>query len=77
MVTRLKRDGNGYSLAIDQPLLDQLRIGPDTPLEVAVSGDTLVITPVADGDAARRARFAAAKKDTFERYDDVFRRLAE
>jgi antitoxin component of MazEF toxin-antitoxin module len=76
MVTRLKRDGNRFVLVIDQPLLDQLRIDAETPLEVAVAGNTLVVTPLPEGDQ-RRARFEAAKKDTFERYDDVFRRLAE
>ena len=77
MVTRLKRDGNGFTLPIEQALLDQLRIDADSPLQVVVAGNTLVVTPVADGDAERQARFEAAKKDTFERYDDVFRRLAE
>ena len=77
MVTRLDRNGDRFTLAIDQSLLDELRIDADTPLEVTVAGTTLVVTPVAGGDAERRAKFEAAKKDTFEQYDDVFRRLAE
>ena len=75
MVQTLTRHGDGFALVLDQATLDSLGIGADTPVSVTVTGNTLVVTPARDED--RRRRFEEAKRDTFERYDDVFRKLAE
>ena len=75
MVTRLKRDGNGFALAIDQPLLDQLRIDADTPLDISVDGERLVVAPVRDEE--RRREFDRIVTEMNERYAETFRRLAE
>lgn len=75
MVTRLKRDGDTLVLVIDQPLLDQMHIDSDTPLDVTTDGDKLIVAPVRD--AERRREFERIVKDMNERYAETFRRLAE
>ncbi len=75
MVQTLQRHGDRLALVLDQSVLDSLGVGEGTPLSVTVSGNCLVVTPVEDPE--RRRQFEEAKRDTFERYDDVFRKLAE
>lgn len=45
---------------IDQPLLDLLKIDPETPLELTTDGRPLLVSPVTDPD---QAKFAAALEE--------------
>lgn len=74
MVKTLTRHGNSLAFVIDKPILDLLNIDADTPLSVTTDGRSLVISPA---DPKRRKKFEAAMKNTFEKYDQVFRKLAE
>lgn len=60
---------------IDPSILRELGVDVSSSVSLTVSGGILHVTPVPADD--RRARFEAAKKDTFDKYDDVFRKLAE
>lgn len=75
MTRRLTRTGEGLALVLDQALLEQLRIDPDTPLEVSTDGQVIVIAPVRDPE--RDARVKAIADEMFQRYEGVFRKLAE
>jgi hypothetical protein len=75
MVQTLTRHGDRLALLLDQATLDSLGINADTPVSVTVTGKSLVVTPIASED--RRRKFEEGMRDTFERYDDVFRKLAE
>ncbi len=75
MVKKLKKHGNSQALVIDKPLMDALGIDADTPLQVTVSGNSLVVTPVHVGLGAKRV--AAAIEELRPRYGDMLRRLAE
>jgi len=75
MVTRLQPDGDGFTLRIDRPVLEQLNIDTDTPLEVSTDGERLIISPVKD--LARRQEFERAVADMNRRYESMFKRLAE
>ena len=75
MVTRLKRDGDSLVLVIDQPLLEQMHIDSNTPLDVSVEGERLVVSPVRDEH--RRREFDRIVNEMNERYAETFRRLAE
>jgi antitoxin component of MazEF toxin-antitoxin module len=75
MVTRLKPDGNGFSLAIDRSLLEKLQIDSDTPLDVSIDGHRLIIQPLRD--TARREEFDRIVADMNQRYEGMFKRLAE
>lgn len=75
MVKHLTKTGNSLALVLDKPLLDQLGIDEDTPLELSSNGDVLVVTPVRDGPRQRRFRKAAEKIN--RKYSGLFRRLSE
>jgi antitoxin MazE len=75
MVKRLTRTGNSFALVLDKPLLQQLGIDEDTPLELSTNGDVLVVTPVRD--RAREKKLKKALEDMDRQYGGVFKRLAE
>jgi antitoxin component of MazEF toxin-antitoxin module len=75
MVTRLRRDGDSIVLVIDQPFLDQMQIDTNTPLDVSVQGERLIVEPVRDSE--RRREFDRIVKEMNERYAKTFHRLAE
>lgn len=73
MVKTLTKHGNSYALVIDKPILDLLKIRPDSPLEVTTDGKVLTIAP-ATGRAARVAR-SLSKVNT--KHGRALKRLAE
>lgn len=73
MIKKLTRHGNSLALVIDRPILDLLKVDPDTPLELTTDGDVLVVRPLRD--QGRRARFGAALAGVTEQYDAMLREL--
>ena len=55
MVKKLTRHGNSMALVLDRPVLELLKIGAETPLEISTDGAVLIVAPVRD--ARRRAKF--------------------
>jgi hypothetical protein len=56
MVKKLTKHGSSLALAIDRPILDLLRIDPETPLDVGTDGKRLIVAPAkpSAGDIRRR-----------------------
>ena len=75
MVKKLTKHGNSLALVIDRPILDLLKIDPDTPLEVTTDGRQLIVAPASP--SARRKKFDAAQESAHKRYGNAFRKLAE
>lgn len=75
MIKKLTRHGDDWALVLDQPVLDQLQIDQETPLEVTTDGQSLIVTRAACGD--RQARFEAAVQKTNERFGGALKKLAE
>jgi antitoxin component of MazEF toxin-antitoxin module len=75
MTKTLIKHGNSLALVIDKPVLDLLRITPDTPLELATDGDRLLVSPVRD--KKRRERLRAALVKINRKYGNDLKRLAE
>jgi antitoxin component of MazEF toxin-antitoxin module len=75
MVKKLTRHGNSLALVIDRPILDLLKIDPETPLDVSTDGKQLIITPAKP--SSRRKKFEAAQEWAHERYGKAFQKLAE
>jgi len=75
MVKHLTKTGNSLALVLDKPLLEQLGIDEDTPLEISTNGDVLVVTPVRDRGRERKLKKALEEMD--RQYSGVFKRLAE
>ena len=75
MLKKLTKHGNSMALVIDRPILDLLKIDPETPLEVSTDGKRLIIAPAEQ--SARRKKFEAAQETAHKRYGKAFKKLAE
>ena len=61
MVKRLQTVGNSSGVIIDKPILELLRITPETELDISTDGERLIITPLRS-DAARKRKLARAQR---------------
>lgn len=75
MIKKLQKHGNSQALVIDKPIMEALGIDADSPLQVTVSGNSLVITPVNVG--LGRERVSEALDKLRPRYREMLERLAE
>ena len=75
MVKTLQTHGNSQALVIEQPLMEALGIDGDTPLQITVSGNSLVVTPVHVGIGRKEVGEVIDKLRP--KYSDMLRRLAE
>ncbi|MEQ1885463.1 MAG: AbrB/MazE/SpoVT family DNA-binding domain-containing protein [Bryobacteraceae bacterium] len=75
MVKKLTKHGNSLALVIDRPILDLLKIDPDTPLDISTDGTHLIVSPVKP--SSRRKKFEAAQDWAHKRYGKAFQKLAE
>lgn len=75
MIKTLQRHGNSHALVLDKPILEMLGAREDTPLQLAVSGGSLVVTPMNTG--VGRDNIDRMFEDLQPRYGDMLRRLAE
>ena len=75
MPRKLTTIGDSLGLIIDGPLLEQLHIDKDTPLEVQTDGESLIIRPVRQEE--RRARLHEAAGKMMDAHDETFRKLAK
>ncbi len=78
MIKTLTKVGNSYALVIDKPILELLKIKPDTPLEISTDGKTLLIAPSPeDTEEIDDREFEEILGEINQRYANVFKRLAE
>lgn len=75
MQKTLTKHGNSYALVIDKPILDLLRITPETPFEIVSDGQSLVLTPIRDPKEERK--FQKALETLHERFGRTLQKLAE
>ena len=75
MVKLLTKHGNSYALIIDRPIMDLLKISPDTPLDITTDGSRLTIQPM--NAEQRRERVAESLKKINKRYGRTLKKLAE
>lgn len=75
MVKTLQRHGNSQALVIDRTLMEALGIDSDTPLQITVSGNSLIVTPVHVGIG--REQVQEAMDRLRPRYGEMLKRLAE
>lgn len=76
MVKRLQAVGNSSGVIIDKPILELLKITPDTELEVSTDGERLIITPIRS-ESDRKRRIAKAQERTLAAHERTFRKLAK
>jgi len=75
MIKKLTKHGNSLALVIDRPILDLLRIEPETLLEVSTDGKRLIVAKAEASDW--RKKFEAAQAVAHRRYGKAFKKLAE
>jgi antitoxin component of MazEF toxin-antitoxin module len=75
LIKKLQKHGNSQALVIDKPIMEALGIDGDTELQVTVSGNSLIITPVNVGVGKERVLEAIEKLRP--RYGGMLGRLAE
>jgi len=75
MVKKLTKHGNSLALVIDRPILELLKIDPETPLNVSTDGKLLIIEPAKP--SSRRKKFEDAQEWAHKRYGKAFKKLAE
>ena len=75
MIRLLQKHGNSHALVIEKALMDQLGIGPDTPVQLTVTGRTLTITPANVGLGDERVTDLMAQARA--RYGKALRKLAK
>jgi hypothetical protein len=75
MIKKLTKHGDEWALVIEKPVLEQLKIDPETPLEVTTEGQILIVSPAQEVD--REAKFRAALEKTNRSYGRTLKKLAE
>ena len=75
MISQLTRHENSWAVVIDQPMIDLLKIEPETLLEVTTDGKVLTITPVSA--PISQGEFEAALEKTNRKFGNALRKLAE
>jgi antitoxin component of MazEF toxin-antitoxin module len=77
MNKRLRAIGNSVGIIIDKPILELLKITPDTELELSTDGERLVITPIRTPARSRKEAIAKAQNRVLKDHDATFRKLAK
>ncbi len=75
MIKTLQNHGNSKALVIDKAIMEALGIEGDSPLQITISGNSLIVTPVHVG--VGRERVAAAIEKLRPVYGEMLKRLAE
>ena len=74
MIKTLRKQGNGQVLPIERSIMESMAIEMDTPLQITVTGNTLVVTPVHVGVGEKRLKASVGKMR--KRYGKTLKNLA-
>jgi antitoxin component of MazEF toxin-antitoxin module len=75
MIKNLVKHGNSWAVLIDRPILDLLKIAPESQIELTTDGKSIRITPVNSDDSKSKVRAAQAKVNS--KHSKAFKKLAE
>ena len=75
MIKMLKKHGNSMALVIEMPMMEALGITEETPLQITVNGNALVVTPANVGVGPERMKVVI--KEIRKRYGPMLKRLAD
>jgi antitoxin component of MazEF toxin-antitoxin module len=75
MIKMLKKHGNSMALVIEKPMMEALGISEETPLQITVNGNALVVTPANVGVGPERMKVVLKK--IRKRYGPMLKRLAD
>lgn len=75
MIKNLVKHGNSWAVVIDRPILDLLKIAPESQVELTTDGKSIRIAPIDSDDPKAKIRAARAKVNS--KHSKAFRKLAE
>lgn len=75
MVKTLTKHGNSYALIIDKPILELLKIAPDSLLEISTDGRVLIISLASE--SKRESRLARSLSKVNAKHGKAMKRLAK
>ena len=75
MIKSLTKHGNSWALVIDKPILELLRVSPETEFEIMSDGQCLVLTPIRS--AKEEKKFQQSLEMVHKRFGKAMKRLAE
>lgn len=75
MVKRLQKHGNSQALVIEKAILDAMGIDSETPLQMTISGNSLIVTPANVGVGREEVARSIAKLRP--KYKKMLEHLAE
>lgn len=75
MIKTLRKHGNSQALPVDKATMEAMDIDLDTPLQVTISGNTMIVTPANVGVGPEAV--AKSLKKMRRRYGAALERLAK
>jgi antitoxin component of MazEF toxin-antitoxin module len=75
MIKTLKKHGNSLALVIEKPIMEALGITENTPLQLTVNGNVLMVAPVNVGIGKEQVERSFKKMR--RRYGTMLKRLAD
>jgi len=75
MIKKLVKHGNSWAIVLDRPILELLKIDPESQVELTTDGKTITISP--HHDEQKQSRVQSARKAVNEKHSKAFKKLAE
>ncbi len=75
MIKYLTTHGNSLALVIDKAILELLKMTPDSPVEIATDGKSLIVSPIQDEKREKQLKAALAKVN--RKHGKTLKKLAE
>jgi antitoxin MazE len=75
MIKNLVKHGNSWAVVIDRPILDLLKIAPESQVELTTDGKSIRIAPVSSDDS--KSKVSAARSRVNSKHSKAFKKLAE
>ena len=75
MIKNLVKHGNSWAIVIDRPILELLKITPESPVELTTDGKSIQIAPFNADSKKAKVRSARAKVNS--KHSRAFKKLAE
>lgn len=75
MIKTLRKHGNSQALPVDKAMMEAMGIESDTPLQVTISGNTMIVTPANVGVGSETVNKSLKKMR--RRYSQTLKRLAK
>lgn len=75
MAKNIIRIGKNYGVEIDEAILEELGIGPDTLLDVRVEDGKLIVAPLRDEE--RKKKLEATLHEIDKKFGNALKKLAD